>query len=175
MREKEGTSRNPFLWSHQHGHACVPVSWKKNLLLVLIIMLAFVWHFAVYAVFTVLLNPLSLLIVCCGRWKEWEGEQGSWLLWGLSTLSLCFSRSGALQGGWCYSKWAPTSHLVRLCSRGQCLPVSRLPLEPPTCLSTLLVRMPYFQPGSSFLFLLKAWLDFATGSAEVWVLSRACG
>lgn len=91
------------------------------------------------------------------------------------SLSLCFSRSGALQGGWCYSKWAPTSHLVRLCSRGQCLPVSRLPLEPPTCLSTLLVRMPYFQPGSSFLFLLKAWLDFATGSAEVWVLSRACG
>lgn len=38
--------------------------------LVLIIMLAFVWHFAVYPVFTVLLNPLSLHIMCCGRWKE---------------------------------------------------------------------------------------------------------
>lgn len=109
----------------------------------------------------------------------WEMEEGAskeaGFFGGLSALSLCFSRSGALQGGWCYPKWAPTSHLVRLCGRGQCLPVSCLSLEPPTCLFTLLVRMPYFQPGSSFLFVLKAWLDFATGSAEVWVLSRACG
>lgn len=72
MKEREGPGRKPFLFFFYGSintccwYLCL-LEGKENPLLILIIMLAFVWHFAVYAVCTVLLNPLSLLVVRCGR------------------------------------------------------------------------------------------------------------
>lgn len=81
MKEREAQAENLFfLWFHQCVHAGISVSWKENPLLILIIMLAFVWHFTVYAVCT-------FESIISSRRVLWEmegvGEQGSWLLWGL--------------------------------------------------------------------------------------------